>query len=283
MSKVSTLDDDEEAEARAHEERQLPWAPRFLSAVDGVSGCLQPKHPEFCRIRSHSQPGRAYHHKHNRLPQNCESRPPPSPQKPVEGEDQYVYLALIREKVERQYAEQAKIAAAEHKDISPPAAGSDSSPPWRRRPVVPLTSRDSALSRVGANCIASVIASQTNGVTADYLEAQHLGRLYDEWRASLGDEELPVRSRAAPAAAQRPKALPSPREAAVKERRLRQDPVYARTEKLFAVITDTRVRCQRFTDKGMSDVLTAPLPSHIEAFPALEVFKLYQGPWRLNI
>uniref|UniRef100_A0A7S0FAU8 Uncharacterized protein n=1 Tax=Pyrodinium bahamense TaxID=73915 RepID=A0A7S0FAU8_9DINO len=57
---------------------------------------------------------------------------------------------------------------------------------------------------------------------------------------------------------------------------------HRRTARLFNVITNSKVRCESFAERGYSDLLARPAPTHIEGFPPLQLSRLHRGPWRLN-
>lgn len=53
-----------------------------------------------------------------------------------------------------------------------------------------------------------------------------------------------------------------------------------KVERLFSVITNSKVRVESFAEKG---IVREPIPEDIEGFPQFDILKLHQGPWRTTL
>lgn len=337
----------------------------------------QPDRPELCRIRSTSQPGRAFRHQHRWAPPHCRLPPAPAARAVHANEEQLLYLALYRDKVAQHHAEAEASAVAasssstrrrnggatgqqtatplEEVDAdnsmddaaihstelpqlirpeqwfspspridtcgSDAGHGADKTPRGLRRVRHPVDNgaRDSR----AATHIASVTVRATfGGVTSEHLEAKQLGHLYDQWRTQQAELEggmdsplsssskraayfhgaggaVPQRANAGAPAATAPRGALGAIGRGAAEGDGGGDQVGSelddsehscgggierrRLERLYNVITNPKVRCESFAERGMSDSSARPPPTHIEGFPPLGLVKLYQGPWRLNV
>eukprot|EP00434_Breviolum_minutum_P005149 symbB.v1.2.004541.t1/scaffold256.1/size249868/12 len=67
--------------------------------------------------------------------------------------------------------------------------------------------------------------------------------------------------------------MPSPR---------RLNPDRKKLERLWTVLTNPKVRCASLTDKAGYE-RDRLMPRHIEGIKPLMLYKLYNGPWRLDV
>lgn len=56
-----------------------------------------------------------------------------------------------------------------------------------------------------------------------------------------------------------------------------------RMQRVFTVVTNPKVRCQSLSERSGGDNSSRPAPHTVEVFPALNLMRLYKGPWRLDI
>lgn len=57
----------------------------------------------------------------------------------------------------------------------------------------------------------------------------------------------------------------------------------SKSDRLFNVITNSKVRVESFADRGHSDLASRQVPVEIEGFSHLKLLRLYQGPWRMTV
>lgn len=169
--------------------------------------------------------------------------------------------------------------------------------------------------------IASVTANPTyGGATSEYLERKELSKLWEMWRAQQ-DEELEAngldaepwgssRSKGSgrnPALSHGRSVLETPRTRGTDtmtslsgleavspvsmdsdeygENRVVDEIEVARQrrlERMYNVITNPKVRVDSFA-RNPAETRARPDQSHIEGFPTLNLMRLYEGPWRLDV
>lgn len=185
--------------------------------------------PEHCQLRSASQKGRSIWHRNQFVPPHCQPELLQEPRRPLgeEDADHLLYLAIYRDKVDREHKRRAQESAASaartiggplSKSGCGPTAGG-SHPSKQAASTEPSGDRHgpAGAGKPGARCrveqanersardglatsnVASVsVRAAYGGVTSEYLEMARLGQLFEEWtelrrrRAEeLGQEDEP--------------------------------------------------------------------------------------------
>lgn len=266
--------------------KPLQWAPRFLSRLDGVNGVIAPARPELCRIRSVSQTGRLCRPRGGVQLRRSTSPSCSSPRQLEAAPEVQLVSFDIRGKVAQQHSVLENAASKAPDVITPRPRGREA----------PKAQQPGRLEADVLSCVASVVASKPGGFMADYVEAQQIGLLYEKWRvdnmelpqtekkvkkgrgrlpkATLGDTGRGRLAINAPV-----QAIATGQEAAKGQSDTREK---SRMEKLFTVLTDSRVRSQKLAEHNMSEGSSSELPTFIEVYPPLELCKLYKGLWRLE-
>eukprot|EP00929_Paragymnodinium_shiwhaense_P072207 TRINITY_DN36647_c0_g1_i1.p1 TRINITY_DN36647_c0_g1~~TRINITY_DN36647_c0_g1_i1.p1 ORF type:complete len:414 (+),score=43.01 TRINITY_DN36647_c0_g1_i1:106-1347(+) len=164
--------------------------------------------------------------------------------------------------------------------------------------------------------IASVTANpQHGGATAEYLEAKELSRLWEKWRAQQDEDMAGMetdiscsrdlsnwgggrnRDRRGQLSIEVPRGYTqeTPRSQETPRGRVDTDgndetlstddlelTKSRRQNRMFNVITNPKVRTESFA-RTAGDTKSRPDATHIDGVPTLNLMRLYQGPWRLDV
>ncbi|CAJ1356642.1 unnamed protein product [Effrenium voratum] len=270
------------------------WSPNLENEV--------PDRPELTRILSSSRTGRMHWHRNQFVPLPC--RPPPAklPEEfiPPEHRQHLIYLALYRDKVDQHQAARSQSPHSQSAQSMPEEESMAGFSPGsaERRPHT-------------ATAHTAAVNAMASGLD-EHLEAKRLGKLFDEWVATQDIDtayekiglpspkegkmrqtmELPaaaialgVRARRTPRAGSHKSSRGRPEVQEVADAATTHTRRFAdrrKLERLWNVMTNPKVRCASLSDK-VGYERDRQMPARIEGIKPLMLYKLYTGPWRLDV
>jgi len=178
--------------ARSRHVRVLTW-----DKTGGTSDSLFEDRPELWKIQSASHEGNIFRHQRTWKPPACRPTLAPRPLEPIPGEQELLYLALYREKVEEVAKHQEALAGRKTEQGASTAARSFAANELSEDEVEDdiagtreASSRGPLQDPEGASShVASVrIRSAHGGVMSEYLETKRLEALFEEWHANNEEE-----------------------------------------------------------------------------------------------